>query len=281
MNPGEALRLSTFGALMFGVSVVQAATPVATYQFNNSLAADEAGVPSLVSTSPLGLNGFEDAVVKGVTERVFRWQGHAIPPTDQAGLTLDATGLVQYNNYSVELIFEFLESAQAGSGWRRIVDTQNRQSDNGFYVDPGNRLQVYPVVTGSTLFSTPGFHTVVLSNFVTGGQREVKAYLDGVLQLTSDTDQLNLNNVNNPGHLLNFFLDNTNGQAQNEFANGRIAFLRIYDGILVVPEPGAFLLVLSGLVHHSCSLHRRLRGRCVDSMPRSATSTKMRTYSPR
>ena len=64
------------------------------------------------------------------------------------------------------MTFEFTQAAAFGGGWRRIVDTQNRQSDNGFYVDPGNRLQVYPVVTGSTIFTTPGFHDVVLTNFV-------------------------------------------------------------------------------------------------------------------
>src|SRR5262249_4654619 len=132
------------GLLVLGVCLAQGATPVATYRFNNSLAAEEPGAPSLVSVDPLGRNGFEDATVDGVPTRVFHWQGTANPPTQQAGLTLDATGLVQYNNYSVELVFEFLEAAQAGGGWRRVMDTQNRQSDNGFYVEPGNRLQVYP-----------------------------------------------------------------------------------------------------------------------------------------
>jgi hypothetical protein len=205
----------------------------------------------LVSVDSLGLNRFEDATVNGNIQRVFHWQGNAAPGTQNAGLTLNTTGLVQYENYSVELTFEFLEAALAGGGWRRIIDTQNRQSDNGFYVDPGNHLQVYPVVTGSTIFSTPGFHDVVLSNFVNGTQREVKAWLDGVLQLQSDTDQLNLDITNNPGHILSFFLDNVAGPAQNEFANGRIASLRLYDGVVVpepsIPEPGTYALMLAGL----------------------------------
>ena len=64
------------------------------------------------------------------------------------------------------------------------------------------------MVTGSTVFTTPGFHDVILTNSVVGGVREVKAYLDGHLELVSDTDQLNLDNASNPGHLLHFFLDN-------------------------------------------------------------------------
>src|SRR5689334_969037 len=104
-----------------------AQTPAATYQFGGSLAAQEAGKPSLVSVDPLGKNGFETANVFGQARQVFHWVGGATPPTQQAGLTLNTKGLVAPNNYSVELVFEFLEPAQAGGGWRRILDTQNRQ----------------------------------------------------------------------------------------------------------------------------------------------------------
>jgi hypothetical protein len=204
----------------------------------------------LVSIDPLGRNGFETAVVNGQSQRVFHFSGDGSTPSLNAGLRLDATGLVAYDNYSVELTFEFLEPAAFGSGWRRILDTQNRQSDNGFYVAPENVLQVYPVISGSTIFTTPGFHNVVLTNFVVNGTREVKAYLDGNLELVSNTDQLNLDNANNPGHLLHFFVDNLAGPAQQEFADGRIASLRLYDGVIIpsVPEPASALLVLLGLM---------------------------------
>ena len=237
-------------AAMFGLSGATAQTLVASYSFNDSLAANQAGKPSLVSVDPLGLNTFETAVVHGASQRVFRWNGDGATPANNAGLRLDATGLVSYDNYSIQMTFEFTQAAAFGGGWRRIVDTQNRQSDNGFYVEPGNRLQVYPVVTGSTIFTTPGFHDVVLTNFVVGGVREVKAYLDGNLELVSDTDQLNLDNPNNPGHLLHFFLDNLAGPAQQEFADGRIAALAIYDGVIIpsaIPEPETVALMLAGL----------------------------------
>lgn len=245
-----------------------AATVVATYHFNNTLSADEIGAPSLTSVDPLALNGFENAVVNGQTQRVFHWQGLGSDPAMNGGLSLNATGLLSYDNYSIEMSFEFLSAAQFGAGWRRIVDTQNRQSDNGFYVAPGNFLQVYPVATGTTVFTTPGFHTVVLSNFVQNGQREVKAYLDGSLELTSDTDQLNLDNANNPGHLLNFFLDNLAGPAQQEYADGRIASLRLYDGIVVVsvPEPETYALMLLGLGFTAAVVARRRRGGVVSKV---------------
>ncbi len=233
-------------ALAASALAAGAATVVATYNFDSTLAALESGAPSLVAIDPLGLNGFESAVVFGNTQQVYHWVGDGSDPLTQAGLKLDTTGLLTYNNYSIELVFEFLELPKFGGGWRRIVDTQNRQSDNGFYVSPDNVLQVYPVVDGTTEF-TPGFHSVVLSNYVVDGVREVKAYLDGALELTSDTDQLNLDNASNPDHLLNFFVDNF-GFAPNEYADGRIAYMRLYDGVVVpVPEPGSFALVLPAL----------------------------------
>jgi len=244
-------KLMWFGAVLgFSATGANGASLVATYTFNDTLAAVEASAPTLVSIDPLLQNGFETALVNGVSQRVFKWSGDGSSSTLNAGLSLDATGLVAYDNYSVELTFEFESLAAYGSGWRRIMDTQNRQSDNGFYVEPGNSLQVYPVVTGSTLFTTPGFHSVVLSNFLVGGVREVKAYLDGNLELVSNTDQLNLDNANNPGHLLHFFVDNLAGPAQQEFANGRIASLRLYDGIVVpsVPEPTSASLIALGLL---------------------------------
>lgn len=248
-NPWSNVSLLATALFITAPGVFAAPVAVATYNFNDTLAAAESGAPALVSVDPFGTNSFETAVVNGASQRVFHWRGLGSSPTTQAGLVLDATGLVSYDNYSIAMTFEFLDLAAFGGGWRRVVDTQDRQSDNGFYVDPDNFLQVYPVVTGSTTFTTPGFHSVVLSNFVNGNTREVKAYLDGVLQLQSDTDQLNLDNANNPGHLLNFFLDNLAGPAQQEYADGRIASLTIYDGILVatVPEPTTYALMLAGL----------------------------------
>ena len=262
MNLRTPATLLSALAFVAGTSVSHAATLVATYNFNDSLLAEEASAPALLSVDPLMANIFETALVNGSSQRVFHWHGDGMDPANNAGLTLDATGLVAYDNYSLELTFEFLEAAQFGGGWRRIVDTQNRQSDNGFYVEPGNALQVYPVVTGSTIFTTPGFHSVVLSNFVVSGTREVKAYLDGNLELTSDTDELNLDNVDNPGHLLHFFLDNLAGPAQQEFADGRIALLKVYDGVLVptptVPEPAPAVLLLLGLAGLAAATRTRV-----------------------
>lgn len=268
-----ALLLGAMTILPGTIPAAHAQTSVATYLFNNALSAEEGGVPALTATDPLGLNGFENASVFGQNRTVYRWDGNSTP-SQQAGLTLDTTGLVSPNNYSVELVFAFTED---NGSWRRIVDTQNRQSDNGFYVEPGDRLQVYNVVTGSTLFTTNEFHHVVLTNFVSGGTQEVRAYLDGNLELTSNTDQLNLDNPNNPDNLLHLFLDNLVGGGQGEFADGRISLFRLYEGVLTpqqvqqqsqnpfgspvaaaAPEPGSLALIaLTGLPMVGALVRRR------------------------
>jgi hypothetical protein len=178
----------------------------------------------------------------------------------EAGLSLNTTGLLtDYQSYTVVLNFEFSQAAQAGGGWRRIVDTQNRQSDNGFYVSPENKLQVVQgtetsssaLTSGNTAFTTPGFHTVWLSvQGLGGGHQQVQTWLDGHLELTATTSRFGLNDASNPDHLLVFFADNLAAGAQQEFANGRIASLALYDGAVspsAVPEPQAALMLSAGL----------------------------------
>ncbi len=204
-----------------------AATLQATYLFNDTLAAQEPTAPALMAVDPLGLNGFENAIVFGQNRRVYRWDGNRSPPNQQAGLSLDTTGVIPTNDYSVELVFEFLEGNNA---WRRIVDVQARTSDHGFYVDPSNHLNVFPVGGDTTAWTNNVFHHIVLTNASTS---TVKGYLNGVLEFTLSTSAMH---INNPGDLLHFFLDNTAGSGQGEYSDGRIALIRVYDGVLTDSE---------------------------------------------
>lgn len=258
-------------AIALGTGVAAWATaPVASYSFAGTLAANEAAAPDLVAIDPLAANGFETALVHGQSRTVYHWAGDGASSDRQAGLTLDASGLHDLGQYSLAFSFEFLGTASTGSGWRRLVDTQGRQSDNGLYVSPVQVLQVVQgtelgggqMTDGSTLFTTPGFHDVFLAVADTGaGSQQVKVWLDGQLELTATTTWFSLANGNNPGHLLTLFADNLAAGAQQEYANGRIAALALYDGALspsAVPEPAPAALLLAGGL--TLALRARRRG---------------------
>lgn len=231
-----------------------AATPSATYRFNDTFNADEPGLPALVPVDPIGASAFQTDSVFGVGRRVWSFDGDASPGDLQAGLTLSTAGIVSPTSYSVDMVFQFTEDT---GSWRRVIDVENRQSDFGFYVEPRDDLQVYPDITGNTGGWTEGsYHHVVLTN----DGSTVAAYLDGALQVVGATGLMNLNNGNNPGLLMNFFLDNAfAGGNGNEFADGRVALIRLWDVVLTeaeaqnlaadpfVPEPSSGLLAFVGL----------------------------------
>jgi hypothetical protein len=201
-----------------------AETPVITYFFHGNLSPEEKNAPDLIPTDPLRQNGFENAQVLGLRKQVYRFTGNATPVDQQAGLTFDnSKGLLPSDQYSVELVLMFLE----GDGrWRRIVDVQDRQSDDGFYADPFNHLQVYPLPGKGNLITAGGYHHVVLTVAKTG---TVKAYLDGSIQFTGETRVMF---IDNPKKVMHFFLDNVVGPGQGEFSNGKVAVIRLYNRVL-------------------------------------------------
>lgn len=249
-TPEGTLVLSKFTALIILISFADAsfaATPVATYRFNNTFSADELGAPALVPTDPLVASAFVADTVFGDPHQVWSFDGNASPPAEQAGVTLNTTGLISPASYSVDMVFLF---SQGVGAWRRIIDVENRQSDSGFYVDPSNNLDIFPVSGSTAAWTNNVYHHIVLTNDGT----TVNTYLDGISQFTTITGLMNVNNPNNPGLLLNFFLDNVVAGGQGEFSDGRVALIRIWDGVLspveaqrlasnpYVPEPSAFLL---------------------------------------
>ena len=103
------------------------ASLVATYTFSNTLAAEQTGVAALTAVDPLGTSGFQTATVFGNLQTTYHFNGAATPPADQGGLDFNTTGLITSNDYSVEMVVELTGSA----GWRRLLDSSDRQSDDG------------------------------------------------------------------------------------------------------------------------------------------------------
>jgi len=243
------------------MSAANAATLLATYQFNNNLNANQGGVPALTAVDPSAAAGFTTDTVFGSSVTVYGWGG-TTTPASQGGFTVNtSTILPSTTSYSAELVFEF---NTASTGWRRIADVLNRTSDSGFYVDPGSHLDVFPIGAGINTFTNNAYHHVVL----TDSSGTAKAYLDGTLELTLAA--AGMDNINN---VLTFFLDNTAGGGQGEWAPGRISLLRLYDGVLTdaevaanfqalssttgVPEPATYSLLLAGVT--GLLLRRRIK----------------------
>lgn len=232
-----------FAAAFFATSSVQAATLVADYEFNGNLASSVAGAPDLIAINPLGTNNFGTGV--------YNFGGASSPPGNQGGLAFDnAAGLISNTSYSIALRFMF----NGGDGaWRRIVDVQNRQSDDGFYVDPSNSLDIYPVTGSPATFTTGIFHDVLLT--VDGGV--VTAYLDGALQFAANT---NVMNIDNPQNVVNLFVDNVVGGGQNEWSSGSIDYVKFYDGIAsingAVPEPATWAMMIIGFGFVGAAMRR-------------------------
>jgi Concanavalin A-like lectin/glucanases superfamily len=236
-----AALVATSPALLFAVPVTQSAT----YRFNNSFAADEIGAPPLVAVNPLGLSQFETATVYGLGRRVYHWDGSA---AQNAGLQLDTRPLLSTNAYTIEMVAQLLEGNQT---YRRLIDVENRQSDNGFYVDPSNSLTIYPDSSGLANFVTGQFHYIVLTytdGIATG-------YFDGDLDFMAPSTVMDLFNPRNPNRFMNFFLDNNVAPATGEYSDGRVALIRMTDGVLsedeialraidpfAIPEPAGVLL---------------------------------------
>jgi hypothetical protein len=236
------------------------ATLVGAYVFNNNLNAQESGVPALTATNPLGTSTFATDTVFGGSRTVYAFNGNS-NITQQAGLTFnDSTNLIPQNSYSVEMVVELASV----TGYVRLLDFQNRQSDNGFYNINGG-LQLYPDTAGPSGVILAGtYYDLILTN----NGSTVVAYLNGTQQFSVNDTQANLNNANNPTQLLNLFLDNTVGGGQGEYSSGRVALFEAFSGVLsasdaaslaanpfgnvtgtgtTVPEPISSTLVLGGL----------------------------------
>jgi len=239
----KTIRLNSRNTLLLAASLgmaltslsARAQTLIGDYTFDNTLNNNITGsgaAPALTATDPQGTSDFGTATVFGTTHAVYNFNGNAVPVDQQAGLTVNTTGVITPNNYSVQIV----ASLNDIGGWRRLIDVQNRASDNGFYYDPNHVLNIFPVAGAGTQVLANTFEDVVLtvSAGTLGNPSTVKAYLNNDLEFTTTTDLMNIDGdpLNNPGLLMNFFLDNTVGGGQFEYSSGSVAEIKLYDGVL-------------------------------------------------
>jgi len=217
--------------------VSRPASLTATYQLNQTFTADQPSAPALVPIDPQGQSAFVPDTVLGVTRTVWAFNGTATPPDQQAGLDLVTPGLVNPQSYSVDMVF----ALSGAAGWRRLLDVQDRQSDDGFYVDPSNNLDIYRISGSTAAFTAGVYHHVAMAVDGTAAIPTVRAYLDGVPQFSAMTSEMDLDAdpVNNTDQVLGFFLDNVAGGGQGEWSAGRVALIRVWDGVLTDAETAA------------------------------------------
>lgn len=227
------------------------ASLVAAYTFNNTLSAVEGGVAPLVAVDPEGTSGFQTATVFGNSQETYHFDGIASPPADQGGLTLDVSGLVSANTYSVEMVVELT----GNSGWRRLLDSLDRTSDDGLYIDPNNNLDAFPSGGSGSPFSANTFFDIFVT--VDSGNT-VAGYFSGQPEFTESSTSLNILT-----NTLGFFLDNEAGGGQGEWSSGNVALVKVFNTALTpaevlretadpfqgttTPEPGTWLLMAGAL----------------------------------
>jgi hypothetical protein len=259
----KAIALATAAVLAVGSSAHAAATLVASYGFDNTLTSGVGG-PALVAVDPTGTSGFITDTVNSVSRTVYH-VGGSTPPLQQGGLTFDTSGLLTAGDgYSVEMTFEFTDATRDNT-WRRILDSQDRLSDSGFYADPSNNIDVFPNGGSSANFLAGTYRNVVLT---VDGSNNVKAYIDGFGAFSAVSTSMNIST-----NVLGLFLDNTAGGGQGEWSATNIATFNVFDGVLTadqadafdgqsftppgVPEPASWAMMLAGFGGLGALMRRR------------------------
>jgi hypothetical protein len=179
------------------------------------------------------------------------------------GLNL-SSALSNSDDYSILMDFSFSDL----TGYRKILDFQDRASDNGLY-NLNTTLDFYPVAAGGPIFSPNVLARVVLTR--DAGTKTVTGYVNGAQQLTFNDSTTPLAVFSATNNIIRFFEDD-NVTGQREASAGLATEIQIYNGALTgdqvallggpapvsgVPEPAALTLVGLGLL--SLGLVRRIK----------------------
>lgn len=254
--PAWACRAGVVGLLLAAQASMAQLIPVATWDFNNTLDAQEDGIPALTAVDPLAQDYFVLDTVFGDSKWVYRFGGAASPATSQGGLLVSTEGILDLDDkYSVDIVFMF--DVGESNAYNNILGSCNRSSDNALYIGPSNKPELYPHTPGPTTFTYGEYHRLTLVNRGDGTRTAV--YLNGAEQFYGSSTVLDFStySAQNPDRILTFFLDNTVSPATTEYAPGRVALVRLYDvelsseevsEIPSLPEPATLAVLLAGAV---------------------------------
>jgi hypothetical protein len=286
-NPMQKQTLAARGTLAAVVATSTAfvatasAAPVASYYFQDTLAANEAGVPTLVAVDQTGANAFVTATVQTnftvdpqptTSQTVYRFDG-AAGPNNNAGLILPDAGdlLTSSNTYTLELVYRF----DSLEDFPKIVNFSELNNNSGIYADDlngtRNIVNIYLEDDTGTFLNDASPDGPAAGEFaslvITSDGGLLDLYLNGAL-VSDDFNPQGFFQIDS-GEDLTFFLDSF-AQALF-FSSGEVAKIALYDSTLsdteisdlasapfaAIPEPAsAAVLVPSTLL----LLRRRLRG---------------------
>lgn len=184
---------------------------VAVYPFNGDYTSQVPGAPDLGVVNPGG-ESFLDQTFTGRTTGTWSWPA-------LTGLVLDTKGLLTGDSWTVGITFRF----DLTTSYNKILDTQNRTLDAGWYNNPSFQFTYFPSGLGHQQFSSGQEVTVVISS---DGTRAM-GYLDGVF--SADSSVRPDATLGDDG-LLHFFLDDL--PFANEVSSGTVAAIFVWDGEL-------------------------------------------------
>jgi len=195
--------------------------PRADYRFQNTLASSTGTGNNLLNIEVNGnANTFQTEQVDGSSRTVLRF------PQDNGLALYGATNVVSSTVYTMAVLLRF----DTVSGWRRVFDVKNGESDSGLYVVSGN-LRFYPRAGGTSApVVANSWVQVVLTR---DSAKKVTGYVNGAQQFQF-TDSLDEGVVSE--NVLRWFRDNYTGGTTGEASSGSVARIRLWNRALSAGE---------------------------------------------
>lgn len=213
--------VSVVGSFLALAGTATAAAPSADYRFEGSFASAVNGAGALRPEGPSRLcppcEEFDKVKVKGERQGVWRW-----PEGD--GLRLRNADKVLGHGGKTYTI-SFLVNLEKVDGYRKLVDFDDREKDEGWYVYDES---LYPYDLDDFDYSEPRlevgkWHQIVLTR---DGRGFVRGYVDGkILGKDRDPDK---HIALGPQNKLHFLIDD----GGSEYSGGMIARLRIWENAM-------------------------------------------------